>query len=338
MIKFVGDINLTDWDFNFGFGIGSRISEGFNPFHGLQRNQTDVWVGNFEGVASDVTDRSGMASKVFRVSPSVLEGLRHFDAYGFANNHAMQHGVAAYGQTVAALEKYGSRVFGSKENKSILLEHQGKKISLTGACFRVDEFTEKPCYWYNPEYESIKEEIDALPSDAFKVFFVHWGNEYINRPSSQQKKFARWLIDAGFDLIIGMHPHVLQGYEDYQGRRIYYSLGNFVFDMVWEPCRYGAFVSLDFSEGYPVYRNEYVFINKDCSPVIVTENEVPERYQFEYLNEQLKKEDNSEAYHNEIGRLYKSYSKANRNNILKNILAHPSFGVEVLKDFIKRRL
>lgn len=337
MIKFAGDINLTDWDFNFGFGIGSRIADGFNPFHRLQRDDSDLWVGNFEGVTSDVTERTGMASKVFRVPPSALEGLKHFDVYGFANNHAMQHGADAYGQTVTALEKYGSRVFGTKENKSILVEHQGKKISLTGICFRVDEFTENPCYWYNPEYKEIKEEIDALPGDAFKVFFVHWGNEYINRPSSQQKKFAHWLIDAGFDLIIGMHPHVLQGYEDYQGKRIYYSLGNFVFDMVWEPCRYGAVVSLDFSGGNPVYKNEYVYINKDCSPAIVAESEVPERYRFEYLNEQLKKEDNSEAYHNEISRLYKSYSKANRNNVLKNILAHPGFGVEVLRDFIKRR-
>lgn len=338
MIKFVGDINLTDWDFNFGFGIGSRIARGFNPFSRLQRNAADVWIGNFEGVASDETERKGMASKVFRVSPSALKGLKHFNVYGFANNHAMQHGAAAYSQTVSALEKYGSGVFGTKENKTIVIEHQGKKISFTGASFRVDEFTENPCYWYNPEYKAIKEEIDALTGDVFKVFFVHWGNEYINRPSTQQKKFAHWLVDVGFDLVIGMHPHVLQGYEDYQRKRIYYSLGNFVFDMAWEPCRYGAVVSLDFSEGNPVYKNEYVYINNDCSPSIVKEGDVPECYRFEYLNEQLKKEDNSESYHNEINRLYKAYSKANRKSVLKNILAHPGFGVGVLKDFIKRRL
>lgn len=337
MLNFVGDINLTDWDFNFGFGIGSRISQGFNPFDGLQRNEADVWVGNFEGVASDITEKKGMAAKVFRVAPSALEGLKHFDIYGFANNHAMQHGREAYKQTVTALKKFGCIVFGTNGQRTSIIEHKGRKIALTGVCFRVDEFTDSPCYWYNPEFKEIQEEFNSLPKDAFKVLFVHWGNEYINRPSSQQKKFAHWLIDAGADLIIGMHPHVLQGYEDYQGKRIYYSLGNFVFDMVWEPCRYGALVTVDFANDIPEYKSNYVYIGKDCSPIVVPEREVPGCYRFEYLNEQLKKEDNSEEYHNEINQLYKAYSKANRKNVIKNILAHPSFGVNVLTDFVKRR-
>lgn len=82
-------------------------------------------------------------------------------------------------------------------------------------CLRIDDFTDDPSYWYNPEYKEIEKELKSLPVDAFKVLYVHWGNEYINRPSFAQKKFAHWLIDAGFDLIIGMHPHVLQGYEEY---------------------------------------------------------------------------------------------------------------------------
>ena len=251
MLKFAGDINLTDWDFNFGFGIGSRIAKGFNPFSGIERKDSDLWIGNFEGVASDITDKKGMASEVFRVSPEALKSLSHFDIYGFANNHAMQHGTHAYEQTVMALEKCRSKVFGTKVNRSCIIVHQGREVSLTGCCLRIDEFKDNPSYWYNPEYGEIKNEIDSLPVDSFKVFFVHWGNEYINRPSSQQKKFAHWLIDAGFDLIIGMHPHVLQGYEDYKGKRIYYSLGNFVFDMVWEPCRYGAVPCLRLNVVFP---------------------------------------------------------------------------------------
>lgn len=278
-----------------------------------------------------------MAAEVFRVSPNALQSIRHFDIYGFANNHAMQHGPLAYEQTVKALLKCGSRVLGTKENRSCVLEHQGRIVTLTGCCLRIDEFTEDPSYWYNPEYIEIKNEIDSLPVDAYKVFFIHWGNEYINRPSSQQKKFAHWLIDAGFDLIIGMHPHVLQGYEDYHGKRIYYSLGNFVFDMVWEPCRYGAIVGVDLSSEEPVFKNEYVYIDESCAPRIVSEGDVPEQYRFEYLNVQMQIEDNSEQYHNEIKRLYGAYSKANRKNVLKNILRHPSFGVNVISDFVRRR-
>lgn len=288
-------------------------------------------------MASDITDKMGMAAEVFRVSPDAIQSIRHFDIYGFANNHAMQHGPLAYEQTVKALLKCGSRVFGTKENRSCVLEHQGRIVTLTGCCLRIDEFTEDPSYWYNPEYIEIKNEIDSLPVDAYKVFFIHWGNEYINRPSSQQKKFSHWLIDAGFDLIIGMHPHVLQGYEDYHGKRIYYSLGNFVFDMVWEPCRYGAIVGVDLSSEEPVFKNEYVYIDESCAPRIVSEGDVPEQYRFEYLNVQMQIEDNSEQYHNEIKRLYGAYSKANRKNVLKNILRHPSFGVNVISDFVRRR-
>ena len=337
MLKFVGDINITDWDFNFGFGIGSRITQGYNPFIKIERAESDLWVGNFEGVVSDVTDKEGMASQVFRVGPDTLRNIPHLDIYGFANNHAMQHGKEAYGQTVDALTNFGCQVFGTNERRTIITEHQGKKISLTGCCFRIDEFSESPSYWYNPEYTYIEEEIASIPEDAFKVFFVHWGNEYINRPSSQQKKFAHWLIDTGFDLIIGMHPHVLQGYEDYKDKRIYYSLGNFVFDMVWEPCKYGAIVGVDLLGEKPVYKNEYIYIDGSCVPYVLPEEKVPEKYRFYYLNRCLLIEDNSEQYHNEIKRQYKFYSKANRRNVIKNIFRHPRFGVSVLYDFIRRR-
>ena len=338
MLFFTGDINLTDWDFNFGFGIGSRIGQGFNPFLKIERTKTDLWVGNFEGVASDATEKEGMASKVFRVTPGSLKSLSHFNIYGFANNHAMQHGKEAYRQTVKSLESYGCKVFGENDNRSIVIEHQGKKVSLTGCCLRVDEFTDNPSYWYNPEYCEITKEIEKLPVDAYKVLFVHWGNEYINRPSSQQKRFAHWLIDAGFDLIIGMHPHVLQGYEDYKGRRIYYSLGNFVFDMAWEPCRYGAIVGVDLSGEKPRFHTEYVYIDETCAPRVVPESEVPDKYCFDFLNKQLYIEENSEQYHSEINRQYKDYSKANRKYVLGNILRHPGFGVNVVRDFIRRRI
>ena len=338
MLKFVGDINLTDWDFNFGFGIGSRIAQGFDPFSHLVREQGDIWIGNFEGVASDVTVRNGMAAKVFRVSPSVLNKLHHFDIYGFANNHAMQHGEEAYLQTWDALQIQGCKLFGKKDCRSICFEHQGKNVSLTGCCLRIDQFTNNPCYWYNPEYEEIEKEIEGLPKDSFKVLFVHWGNEYINRPSSRQKKFAHWLIDEGFDLIIGMHPHVLQGYEDYKGKRIYYSLGNFVFDMPSEPCKTGVIVGVDLNGSKPVYTNEYVRIDDTCSPVPVDKESIPENLRFEYLNDVLKKDDNSESYHKEIRAGQKRYHKENRKAILKNGVSHPTVFFELLTDFVKRRI
>lgn len=336
MLIFSGDINLTDWYFNAGYGIGSRIEKGFDPFHNIERKSEDLWIGNFEGVASSVSINKGFAGKVFRVGPNVLTPLNHFDLYGLANNHAMQHGDEAYRQTFNSIESYGSKCFGSKKQKTIIIEHQVQKVSLTGMSLRIDEFSENPQYWHNPEYKGIEEELCSIPHDVFKVLYVHWGNEYINRPSAAQKKFAHWLIDAGFDLIIGMHPHVLQGYEVYKGKYIFYSLGNFVFEMAWEPTKIGAIVEFDLDIKAP--KVHYVKIEEDSAPRIVKESEIPIEWRFGYLNEMLEKDDNSEQYHAEINKNYALYRRANHKYILCNMIKHPSLGITLIKDFVNRRI
>lgn len=335
MLVFTGDINLTDGYFNVGFGISTRIANGLDPYRKLNRNGNDLWIGNFEGVASDVTNNTGFAGEVFRVQPEVLQNLNHFDVYGLANNHAMQHGKEAYQQTFDAIRGYGSECFGANKQKSVVMTHQGKMVSFTGMCLRIEEFTDGPLYWYNPEYKEIEKELKSLPVEALKVLYIHWGNEYINRPSSAQKKFAHWLIDIGFDLIIGMHPHVLQGYEEYNGKYIFYSLGNFVFEMAWEPTKIGAIVKFDLDTKQPSV--EYIHIENDCTPVVVEESKIPAEWRFGYLNEALKKEDNSEQYHAEISRNYAAYRKANHRYIINNMIKHPTLGNSLLKDFIKRR-
>ena len=338
MIHFTGDINLTDWIFNVGFGIGTRIGKGFDPLQYLEHKEGDLWIGNFEGVASNASANKGIYAEAFRIDPDALRNLHHMDIYGFANNHAMEHGAEAYIETVKALESYGSKVFGRKEVRSIVFEHQGQMFTITGMCLRIEDSKFEPLYWYNPEYKEIEAELATLPEDAFKILYVHWGNEYINRPSAAQKKFAHWLIDSGFDLIIGMHPHVLQGYEIYNGKRIYYSLGNCVFDMPSEQCKIGALVGVDIKDGKPIYTEEYLKIDEECCPHVVSESEIPDNWQFKHLNECLKKDDNSENYHNEINRGYLIYRKANRKQLLKSAFSHPGSFASVLMDFVKRKL
>ena len=79
MLHIVGDINLTDWHFNVGFGIGSNIAKGLDPFKYIERNKNDIWVGNFEGVASSVSVNKGFYRNSFRVEPDTLSTLHHFD-------------------------------------------------------------------------------------------------------------------------------------------------------------------------------------------------------------------------------------------------------------------
>lgn len=338
MLKIVGDINLTDGYFDVGFGVGSKLKQGFDPFQYIHRNDEDCWVGNFEGVSSEISDKTGNAALQFRVEPQYLSHLKHFNLYGIANNHAMQHGINAYQRTFDYLTSCGCLCFGSNAQKSQVFEHQGRKVSITGFSQRIDAFSKEPCYWHNPEFKEIEQEIKQLPEDAFKIVFVHWGNEFINRPSSPQKRFAHWLVDTGFDIVIGMHPHVLQGYEQYQGKCIFYSLGNFVFDLPWEPTKYGAIVNLDLSKKTIIPVVDHVRINGEFAPQIIEEKNVPTEFCFKYLNQQLTKEDNSEEYHAEINRCYKQYRKANHKDIAKKMLAHPAVIGGVVKDFIRRRL
>lgn len=338
MIFLVGDINLTDGYFDVGFGVGSKLVQGFDPFHSITRNSDDLWVGNFEGVAADVSENTDNAAKQFRVQPNDMKHLRHMDIYGFANNHAMQHGIEAYMQSVKELEEFGCKVFGPNSQRSVIIEHQGKSVSITGFSQRIDTWNEEPGYWHNPEYTDIKKELKELPNEAYKIVYIHWGNEFINYPSSQQKKFAHWLVDIGFDLIVGMHPHILQGFEVYSGKYIFYSLGNFVFDMPWEPTKYGAIVTVDFTgDIMPEIRYRYVRIGKDYAPIIINDNDVPEMYRFGYLNTLISKEENSEEYHNTIHKYYKQYRKTNHIDIAKKMLTHPSCGYSIVKDFVKRR-
>lgn len=338
MLRIVGDINLTDSYFDVGFGIGSKLVRGFDPFSYVERSDKDLWVGNFEGVTADVTNKKGTVARHFLVSPQYLKHLHHMDVYGLANNHTMQHGEKAYMQTVAALTAQGATCFGMNDSHSAIIEHQDRQISLTGFSQRVDAWSEMPLYWHNPEFWEIEGEARKLPKEAFKIVYVHWGNEFINYPSTQQKRFAHWLVDVGFDLIVGMHPHILQGYEVYKGCYIFYSLGNFLFDMAWEPTHYGAIVNVDFSSDTPSIGYDYIKIEKDYSSKLIEAENVPEKYRFEILNNLLLKEENSEEYHTAINHYYRQYRKANHKDIMRKMMLHPVSTFGTITDFIKRKI
>lgn len=102
MIVFPVDINLTDRIFNVGLGIGTNICRGLDPFMYLGRKEGDIWIGNLEDVVSKTSAYQGIFGKAFRIEPDALKGLRHMDYYGFAYNHAMEHGGEAFNETVKA--------------------------------------------------------------------------------------------------------------------------------------------------------------------------------------------------------------------------------------------
>lgn len=153
MIYFCGDMNLTDNMFDVGFGIGTKIKKGLNPLKYLKREEGDIWIGNFEGVASNSSFNKGIYSKAFRIEPEVLKNVSNLNIYGVANNHVMEHGPEAYLEIFNSLESFGCKVFGLKNKKSHVFKHNEILISITGICTRIEKTKWDPLYWYNPEYK-----------------------------------------------------------------------------------------------------------------------------------------------------------------------------------------
>lgn len=337
MLRIVGDINLTDGYFDTGFGTGSKVKQGMDPFAHLVREKGDYWIGNMECVCASTSNQCGLKQKQFIIAPQYLNHINHLDFYGVANNHVMQHGEDAYAEMLGYLDSKSIAYAGSISKHSYQFTHQGKVIGIMVFSLRPDNFTKDPCYWSMPELEEMEAELHKLAGCDYRILYVHWGNEFIDYPYIDQKQLAHFLVDHGIHLIIGMHPHRLQGCEQYKGSTIFYSLGNFVFNMPWEPTKYSIIVNVDLSETTPVITYDYVAIGKDYCPRYT--KDVPQAYRMEHLNELLNINEENEKYYHRVFHYNKQYQRVNRTNILKNIARmKPSDSLGMISDFIKRKI
>jgi len=340
MLHFVGDINFTDGFFDTGFGIGSLIKKGFNPFEKFHFNAFDKYVGNFECVCSNDSNKEGVYRKQFIIEPDFLKCLTHFNIYSVANNHIMQHGEMAFVNTLKNIEAFGSLHVGSLISKSISFTHNHYSVGLLSFSYRPEKYSAEPKYWNSPDLAEIKHEFLNISSNDLKIAIIHWGNEFINMPYSEQKIIGRGLIDMGFDLIVGIHPHVLQGYEKYKNGYIFYSLGNFLFNMASDQTHYSAILHIDMDkEKRLISKTEYIKLDKNGFPEIIEECDVPNEYKFSHLNGLLKENVENERYYSIVAENTKKYRKANFALFLRSL---PKFSLldlrAILIDFYLRRI
>ncbi|MBC8079899.1 MAG: CapA family protein [Gorillibacterium sp.] len=179
---------------------------------------------------------------VFRSSPLVLPAFQAagFDLVNLANNHSMDYGPDGLLDTFTHLEKQGIPYVGAGRNTEeafspVILEKKGMKIAFLGFTRVIPEQSWKAgvsspgladTYNYTVPVEAIQK---AAKQADLVVVISHWGVERNDLPEAYQKDLAKRYIDAGADLIVASHPHVLQGFESYKGKWIAYSLGNFIF-------------------------------------------------------------------------------------------------------------
>lgn len=177
------------------------------------------------------------------------------DIFGIANNHIYDfHDEGVY-QTQDVLNSLGIKFFGSPVDE----EYR----TLTISPFSKKEIVFIP---FNEFYGSFDETISDIRAnkDKMVIVFSHWGDEYV--PASERvKRWAHSFIDEGADLVIGHHPHVIQESEMYKDKKIYYSLGNFIFDQYWEEAvRTGLAVSISIESSGEMEFEEYLLdIKKD---------------------------------------------------------------------------
>jgi len=202
----------------------------------------DITLANLECPLTDVFDPSlKRRDLVFRAAPQNARFLKEagFDILNLANNHSMDHKGAGLLQTISLLDEQGITPVGAggdhEEAISARYEYvSGLKIGFIGcSVFPPEGFvcTGADCDVARIDPERIESEISRAKAGCdFLVVTVHWGNEYENYPSDRQRELAHLMLDAGADIIAGHHPHVIQGVEKYNGKYVFYSLGNFVFD------------------------------------------------------------------------------------------------------------
>ena len=226
-VSMVGDCTLgTDVNFDQSTSFDAFYQMKNDPGYFFQNvkdifTADDLTVANMEGTLTTSNDRQ-QKTFAFKGDPSYTEILTQggVEATNLANNHSHDYGDQSYEDTIQYLEAAGITTFGY--DRTAVMDVKGIKVGLIGIYELKDGLGRQ---------QQVIDTIQAVKDQGAQVIIVsfHWGTEKSNIPDDIQKTLAHLAIDQGADLVVGHHPHVLQGIEKYQGKNIVYSLGNFCF-------------------------------------------------------------------------------------------------------------
>lgn len=226
-VSMVGDCTLgTDVNFDQSTSFDAFYQMKNDPGYFFQNvkdifTADDLTVANMEGTLTTSNDRQ-QKTFAFKGDPSYTEILTRggVEATNLANNHSHDYGDQSYEDTIQYLEAAGITTFGY--DRTAVMDVKGIKVGLIGIYELKDGLGRQ---------QQVIDTIQEVKDQGAQVIIVsfHWGTEKSNIPDDIQKTLAHLAIDQGADLVVGHHPHVLQGIEKYQGKNIVYSLGNFCF-------------------------------------------------------------------------------------------------------------
>lgn len=225
-ISFAGDLCLEDLHQD-SYIIHPEISEIFAS--------SDLNVVNLESPLTRSRDKTPGRAFNFKAPPEPGKVFNLFQVFSLANNHILDYSLSGLQETMSFISSRNKSFFGAggsldQASAPLKLEAGGMPLAFLG-CTR----------WYNADkfsggtmpmkHNIILPEIQRLKQDGyFVIVFPHWNYEYVDHPCPADRKFGHRLIQAGADVVVGSHPHQIQGWESYQGRYIFHSLGNFIFN------------------------------------------------------------------------------------------------------------
>lgn len=226
-LTFVGDCMLaTDrgWEYDGSF---NKLANEVDPSYFLENFkelfENDDWtIANLENVFTDdatLLPRGKGYTPAYwyksKTANTAILTVGSVEVVSLANNHSDDYGTKGLADTRAALDSAGV-VWGDNDNM-VILEKEGFKIAVYCTTF-----------YYGGYEKIIADKLNETGAD-YKIAYFHGGTERVHVPDGWKAAGARRMIDYGVDLAIGGHPHVLQPVEEYKGKKILHSLGNFCF-------------------------------------------------------------------------------------------------------------
>ncbi|MGS0746158.1 CapA family protein [Syntrophomonas erecta subsp. sporosyntropha] len=270
-ISFVGDLMFGDHSHFYGIGFRSKYKKE-DPVYDQELikilKKNDYVIGNLENPISKYIKETYKSGQLI----SELYALEHLkllsiNIVNVANNHALQHGVNVYKETLDHLKSAEISVIGKYDQDIFKVVEGDISIGILGISLRPEDYYTGENKFYESRISHLEEIIKTnRNSYDYLIVNIHWGHEFMNYPNKDQKEIARKLINMGVKIIIGHHPHVLQGLEKYNDGLIFYSLGNFITDMKREIQRESMILEINFTKHSISYNRIPIYINDDYLP------------------------------------------------------------------------
>lgn len=343
VIAAVGDIMPGDHPHYLGIGVNSLTKQrGILVFEYVKDilSEADIVFGNLETVLSGYKQGHSYRNSIHKGNPEFVNQLKkaHFNILNIANNHIQQHGKQSLFNTVDLLQQNDISVIGLDNLQPKILTFNSIKLGFLGYSLRPEQYANKAIYSKANEDKIISDITKVTKKVDCLTVSLHWGDEYVSLPSNQQRELAHKLIDSGSSIILGHHPHVLQGVEKYKHGVIAYSLGNFVSDMCQNQSKETMILKLKLEKETISFEIIPCKINNSYQPVPLTDTEKSDTLKY-IKNLSVSTTLPQEQYNKLVKNSIVSFRKEFRLFLIKNWHKYPLKSLmAILCDFIRRRL